>query len=154
MSNKIKLDLIVGEIEFQSDFSSSFYNKETREIRSVTEEEIGMAEDEVSTEGLHEWLKEAVEIAEEVLYGDIWIPLPSKFEINEYAIMEEFCLLIRNDRISEIMYNSIKGKGAFSRFRKNIKRYNIEDDWYKFQNEALKTIAIEWCESNNIDYEK
>ncbi|NLC03039.1 MAG: hypothetical protein GX787_02015 [Tissierellia bacterium] len=154
MSNKIKLDLIVGEMEFQSDFSSSFYNKETREIRSVTEEEIGMAEDEVSTEGLHEWLKEAVEIAEEVLYGDIWIPLPSKFEINEYAIMEEFCLLIRNDRISEIMYNSIKGKGAFSRFRKNIKRYNIEDDWYKFQNEALKTIAIEWCESNNIDYEK
>lgn len=154
MSNKIKLDLIVGEMEFQSDFSSSFYNKETREIRSVTEEEIGMAEDEVSTEGLHEWLKEAVEIAEEVLYGDTWIPLPSKFEINEYAIMEEFCLLIRNDRISEIMYNSIKGKGAFSRFRKNIKRYNIEDDWYKFQNEALKTIAIEWCESNNIDYEK
>lgn len=154
MSYKIKLDLIIEEMGSQSDEMSSFYNKETREITSVTEEEIRMAEDEVSTEEFPDWLQEAVKVAEEVLYGDVWIPLPSKFEINEYAIMEEFCLSIRNDRISDIMYDSIKGRGAFRRFKENIGRYNIEDDWYKFQNEAMKTIAIEWCEGNNIDYEK
>lgn len=154
MSYKIKLDLIIEEMGSQSDEMSSFYNKETREITSVTEEEIRMAEDEVSTEEFPDWLQEAVKVAEEVLYGDVWIPLPSKFEINEYAIMEDFCLSIRNDRISDIMYDSIKGRGAFRRFKENIGRYNIEDDWYKFQNEAMKTIAIEWCEGNNIDYEK
>ncbi len=154
MSYKIKLDLIIEEMGSQSDEMSSFYNKETREITSVTEEEIRMAEDEVSTEEFPDWLQEVVKVAEEVLYGDVWIPLPSKFEINEYAIMEEFCLSIRNDRISDIMYDSIKGRGAFRRFKENIGRYNIEDDWYKFQNEAMKTIAIEWCEGNNIDYEK
>lgn len=154
MIHKIKLDLIVGEMEFQSGEISSFYNKETREIVSVTEEEIRMAENEVSTEELPNWLQEAVKVAEEVLYGDKWIPLPSKFEINAYAIMEEFCLSIRNNRISDIMYDSIKGRGAFRRFKENINRYNIEDDWYIFENEAMETIAIEWCERNGIDYEK
>lgn len=52
------------------------------------------------------------------------------------------------------MYDSIKGRGAFRRFKENIERYNMEDDWYKFQNEAMKTIALEWCQGNNIDYEK
>ena len=154
MASKIKLGLIVEEMETQSDEMSSFYDKESRQIISVMEEEIRMAENEVPTKELPEWLQEAVKVAEEVLYGDKYIPLPSKFEIHEYAIMEEFCLSIINNRISDIMYDSIKGRGAFRRFKENIERYNIENSWYEFLNEAMKTIAIEWCERNNIDYEE
>lgn len=154
MASKIKLGLIVQEMEAQSDEMSSFYDKESRQIISVMEEEIRMVENEVSTKELPEWLQESVKVAEEVLDGDKYIPLPSKFEIHEYAIMEKFCLSIRNNRISDIMYDSIKGRGAFRRFNENIQKYNIEDNWYKFLNKAMKTIAIEWCERNNIDYEE
>ncbi len=68
--------------------------------------------------------------------------------------MEEFCLSIKDKRLSDIMYDSIKGSGAFRRFRNNIQKYNIENDWYKFKDKAMKDIAIEWCEGNNIDYER
>ena len=34
----------------------------------------------------------------------------------------------------------------------NIHRYNISGHWYKFRDEALKQIAVEWREDNEISY--
>ncbi|SCZ08534.1 UPF0158 family protein [Alkaliphilus peptidifermentans] len=84
--------------------------------------------------------------------GDYFILLPSQFDINEYCIMEEFCLEIENDNIRDGMYNSIKGGGAFRRFKDKIRRYGLEEKWYKYRDEAIKKIAIEWCEENGIPY--
>lgn len=79
--------------------------------------------------------------------------MPSEFDIHEYRIMERFCLSLENDKLRDIMYYSIKGKGAFRRFKNNIRKYNLEQDWYEYRDEALRTIAIEWCEENGIEYE-
>lgn len=154
MSDKIKLNLIIQEMDSQSDEISAFFNKKTKEIVFVSDDEFRMVEDEEHIEELPEWLQEQINIAEEILYGDNWIPLPSKFEIHEYNIMEEFCLSIRDQRLSNTMYDLIKGKGAFRNFRYNIRKYNIESDWYKFRDESMRDIAIDWCEGNNITYEK
>lgn len=66
--------------------------------------------------------------------------------------MEEYCLEIEDDNIREAMYSSIKGRGAFRRFKDNINRFGIEEHWYKYRDEAIKRIAIEWCEGNGIRY--
>ena len=50
------------------------------------------------------------------------------------------------------MYSSIKGSGAFQRFKNKIHHYGIADEWYKYKDEALKELAIEWCEENEIEY--
>jgi hypothetical protein len=50
------------------------------------------------------------------------------------------------------MYSSIKGSGAFQRFKKNIDLYGIANEWYKFKDEAYKEIAIEWCKINNLEF--
>jgi uncharacterized protein UPF0158 len=154
MEEKIKLSLIIQEMEGQSDLMSAFFDKTTKEIVLVSDEEFRMAEDEEPSEDLPEWLQDQIKTAEEVLYGDSFIPLPSKFDIHEYNIMEKFCLSIRDRKLSDIMYHSIKGKGAFRNFKFNIRKYNIENDWYEFRDKAMRDIAIEWCEGNNINYEK
>ena len=51
------------------------------------------------------------------------------------------------------MYNSIKGNGAFRIFKDKIYRHKIENEWYKFKDNALNEIAIDWCKSNKIKYE-
>ncbi len=56
------------------------------------------------------------------------------------------------NKISEILYNSIKGRGTFRRFKDNIYKYNLEEDWYKFRDEAIKQIVIKWCKDNEINY--
>lgn len=154
MSDKIKLNLLIQEMDSQSDEMSAFFNKKTKEIVFVSDDEFRMAEDEEPIEELPEWLQEQINIAEEILYGDNWIPLPSKFEIHEYNIMEEFCLSIKDEKLSDIIYDSIKGSRAFRNFRNNIIKSNLENDWYKFRDEAMRDIAIDWCEGNNITYEK
>ena len=154
MSDKIKLNIIIQEMDSQSNEMSAFFNKKTKEIVFLSDDEFRMAEDEEPIEELPEWLQCQIEIAEEILCGDNWISLPSKFEIHEYNIMEEFCLSIKDEKLSDIMYDSIKGSGAFRRFRDNIQKYNIENDWYKFKKKAMEDIAIEWCEGNNIDYDE
>jgi len=86
------------------------------------------------------------------LETDDYISLPSKFDIHEYEIMERFCLSITDDEIRERMYRSIKGSGAFRRFKDNIQRNNRVEDWYKYREEAIKQIAIDWCEENDIEF--
>jgi len=34
----------------------------------------------------------------------------------------------------------------------NIHRYNMAEDWYKYREEAIKQIAIDWCEENDIEF--
>lgn len=153
MANRVKLDLIVDEMDFQFDGTSSFFNKETKEIVSISDEEFRAAEDEEPIGDFPDWQQQNIKIAEEILFGNSWTSLPSKFDIHEYNIMEKFCLSLKNNNLSDIMYYSIKGNGAFRKFKDNIRKYNIEEDWYKYRDKALRAIAIEWCEGNGIEYE-
>ena len=56
-----------------------------------------------------------------------------------------FCLSITDRRTSKELYYSIKNKGAFRRF-------GIEDYWYQYRDEAIKQIAIDWCNKNGIAF--
>lgn len=153
MASHVKLDLIVQEMDFQFDETRTFFNKKSNEIITISDEEFRVAENDELIENFPDWQQENIKIAEEILYGDSWISLPSKFEIHEYDIMERFCLSLKNQELSDIMYYSIKGNGAFQRFKNNIQKYDIEQNWYKYRGESLKKIAIEWCERNDISYE-
>ena len=76
----------------------------------------------------------------------------SKPPICEYQIMEAFCLSLDDVKLKDKMYYSIKGSGAFRRFKDNIFEYGIEQNWFKYRRDAFKRIAINWCEENNIPY--
>lgn len=48
-------------------------------------------------EDFPEWEHENIKAAKEILETDDYISLPAKFDIHEYAIMEQFCLSINDD---------------------------------------------------------
>ncbi len=64
--------------------------------------------------------------------------------------MEKFCLSLSDEKLREEMYYSIKGKGAFHRFKNNIYRYGLADEWYKYRDEYLKDLAVNWCKENGF----
>ena len=82
--------------------------------------------------------------------SDNYIVLATQYDINEYSIMEDFINVIDNNEIKGELYDAIRGKGAFRRFKDTIRYLNIESKWYEFKANALKKLAIEWCEENNI----
>jgi len=152
MAIRVKLDDIIEGLEFQSDESSSFLDKTTGKVVLISDYEMRAAEDEDPIEDFPDWEQDLVRIAKEIVdeTGN-YIALPTKFDINEYSIMEKFCLSLNDDEMSDTLYSLIKGSGAFRHFKDAIHDYGIADNWYKYRNDTLKEIAIEWCEENNIE---
>ncbi len=66
--------------------------------------------------------------------------------------MEDFCYSLENPRLRDDMVSRIRGSGAFRCFKDGIHYHGIQEDWYRFRQQALEAIAIEWLESNNIAY--
>ena len=81
-----------------------------------------------------------------------YLPLPDRFEINEYHIMERFCLSVDDDDLREDLCDAIRGRGAFRRFKDRVQVYGIADDWYQYRDEALREIALDWREVHGIQY--
>ena len=149
----VKLNDIIDEMEIQSDAHSYYLNKKTGEIVMVTDEHFSIVEDEEDISHYSDWEQEAIRVAIDVLESEKnYIPLPSQFDIHEYQIMEDFCLSLDDENLKDKMYRSLKGKGAFRRFKDNIFEYGIEQNWFQYRREAFKRIAINWCEENNIPY--
>ena len=153
MGTRVKLSEIVGEMELQHGQGSLYLNKKTGEVVLLMEEGWLTDEEGESSEELPEWQREVLMVKKDILQNrENYLELPSKVEINEYRIMEDFCHSVEDRGISENLFDAIKGRGAFGRFKDNIVRLGIEARWYKYKDEALKRMAIEWCKDNHIDY--
>jgi len=154
MAIRVKLDDIIDGLESQSDESSSFLSKKTGEVALITDEELNAARENEPIGDFPDWQQGQVRIAKEIIAetGD-YISLPTKFDIDEYRVMERFCLSLDDPEMSDLLYGLIKGSGAFRRFKDAIHKYDIADEWYSYRNKALKEIAIEWCREHNIEFE-
>ncbi|MBT2655857.1 hypothetical protein J7E81_11535 [Bacillus sp. ISL-18] len=153
MSVQVKLRDIIEEMELQFEESHSFLNNKTGEIVLISCEDLSAAEDEEPFEDLPEWEQENRLVANDVVENfDNYIELPTKYEVNEYEIMENFCLSVSDDRKQESLLRAIKGKGAFRRFKDKIIDLDMEEQWYLFRDDCFKQIAIQWCQEHKINF--
>jgi hypothetical protein len=148
----VKLSDLIEEMDFQSDERSAFLNLTTGAVVSVTDEELRAAENDAPLEDFPAWQHDAIRLAGEIVETDHYLPLPDKFEINEYRIMEHFCLSREDEDMREDLCNAIRGRGAFRYFKDRMHAYGIADEWYQYRDAALKEIAVAWCEAHGIAY--
>ncbi len=148
----VSLNDLVQEMQMISDTISVYFRRTTGEFIPVTDEYVYATEGDDPLDDRPDWEQEAIRMAGEVLAdenGD-YVPLPSKYDIHEYAIMKEFCSTIKNPKIANDLFRSISGRGAFRRFKDAIQRHDIHEEWYRFKDEAYREIAREWCEVHGI----
>ena len=147
---------IIDEMDVLSEEISAFLNKQTGELVTLTSEVLSAAEDDVEEDIVEypEWQQEMIIKAREVIGSDDYLPLPSKFDIHEYRIIEDFCSSVEDDKVREDLLYKFKGSGAFRRFKDAIYKLGIEEEWYRFRQDELEKIAIDWLEINQISYMK
>jgi hypothetical protein len=154
---KVKIEDVLQAIELANDEGKYYYNKSTGKIIYIDDEVRRMAEDydEDDLDKLLEWQRDDVEAAIDVEENrNNYISLPSKFDINEYDIMVQFCYSLDNDKTSNKLLNALSGKGAFMRFKDAVIRFNVEKKWYKFEDDKFKKIASDWCSDNGLEVNK
>ena len=154
MKATVSLKDVINEMDVVSDEHSAFLNRQTGELLTLSREELSAAEEDDEINDYPEWQQEMIIKAKEVLESDDFLTLPSKFDIHEYSIMEDFCFSGADDKIRGSLLDKIRGSGAFRRFKDALQMNGIEDDWYIFRQEALEKIAINWLEDNKISYTK
>lgn len=149
----VSLQAVVDEMDVFGDEMTAYINKKTGELFTVGEEEARVIEDgNEDDELIPDWQKAILPKVRDVLESSDFVPLPDKFEIHEYSIMERFCLSMEDDDLQEELLNAIRGRGAFRCFKEIIHRREIQDDWYSYRNDALKRIAADFLEAEEIAF--
>ena len=151
MAIVVSLRNFVGEMQSLSHDRHVYLNKVSGEFVMLLDDDIRMAESDIADELLG-WEAETGQDVNTVLSSDEYLELPSAFDIHEYEIMERFCLSISDEKISDVLLSKIRGSGAFRRFKDTVYQYGIEENWFRYRDEAYKEIAISWLESHGFDY--
>jgi hypothetical protein len=152
MSKPVPIREIVDALEMQFDEQPAYLDRDSGEVHVVQSDLLRNAEEGEEPSSLPEWQKPIWEIAKEVVATDRFVPLPSKFDVDEWAIMEEFSLSVEQESVRDELLRAIHGKGAFRYFKDVIHRLGIQSAWYEFRTNALREIAIEWCQENAISW--
>ena len=154
---KVKLSEVVMALEGASDEFYSYFDRETGAVTMALDVErlADLDDEEAATHP--EWEQDDIKLvraiqADEEKGGERFVALPSKFDIDGYHTMEAFVLGIEDDAAREALYRAIKGRGAFRRFKDEVHSRGLADEWYKYRDESLKELAVEWCEANGIAY--
>ncbi len=141
---------IVDALEMQFDESLSLLDRDTGQVETMSREILSAAEEGDDDEDAdlpdEEW-----ELAKLIVSSrDRFLRLPTKFDVHEWAIMEEVSDSVKSAGIREDLLHAIHGAGAFRNFKYLVKRHGIDQTWYAFRTEALKQIALDWCEENQV----
>jgi hypothetical protein len=150
----VSLRDVIDEMEIMSDEATSYINRKTGELITVTDEMFSLAEDPDEAEDAPEWQKEFMPKVREVTASEDFIPLPSKFDIHEWSIMERFARSVSGDDVRDELESALHGRGAFGRFKDIVHRRGIADEWYRFRDAALEEIAIEFLEAHGIEFRR
>lgn len=154
MPATVRLKDIVDVLEMQFD-ESSFLDCDTGLVVTVSDDLLREAEEtgDGDEPDLPAWQEQEWEAAKRIVSTDGFLELPTKFDVHEWAIMQDFSRSVKSDSVREDLLRAIHGAGAFRNFKDTLRRHGVEPAWFAFRTEALRQIAISWCEENDIVWE-
>ncbi|MCH5465674.1 UPF0158 family protein [Levilactobacillus tujiorum] len=132
---KVKFSEVMDAVESAGDDITFYYAKDTQTVVSVMED---------GDDGIADDIEE---------HWDRYIQLPSKYEVNDYHIMEEFIWNLSDEQQQNQLENAISGRGAFRYFRDVVAQFDLTQDWYIFRDTAYEKIGREWCAEHQITAE-
>jgi hypothetical protein len=157
MPPRVKLSEIMDGLETVGDETRTFLDTHTGKVISLMDNELRAAEDEEDKDltGLGKWERESIEQAKAVLAedGTRFLPLPDRFDINEWEMMRDFVTGLENESQAEVLSNAIHGRGAFRHFKGRVHEFGLADAWYKFRQEQYRKIAVDWCEAKGVEFD-
>jgi hypothetical protein len=145
---------IVDALEMLSDEYRSFLNVDSGEVVTVSLELLSEAEEGEEDEepDLPAWQDDEWEEAKRIASSDRYRRLPTKFDVHEWEIMQDFAFSVKPTRIGEELQRAIHGSGAFRHFKNTVRREGVEKEWFAFRLESFRQIAIDWCEEHDVPW--
>jgi hypothetical protein len=85
--------------------------------------------------------------------GRLFGPLPTRFEVHEWAILRDFAHSLTSEPVRNELLNALHGAGAFRHFKSSVRRQGLESAWFAFRTAAFQQIARGWCDEHQIAWQ-
>ncbi len=155
MIKPVNMKELISEIEMSFDEETTYYHLKSGNFYSISDAAFAAAEDDGTVNNLHDIEDEEIEIAVDIYEnGSDYLELPDKYEINEYAMLEEFSASVEDDKASRMLQIAINGSGAFRRFKEMVYELGLAQDWYAFRDAEYKKLAVDWCRTHGLEYKE
>jgi hypothetical protein len=88
----------------------------------------------------------------EVGFGTRFIRIPHVESHDAYEDMESFIETVQDARLQDRLWNAIRGKGAFRRFKDTLYDYPGERErWFTFTNAQMRRRVLDWLRDEGIE---
>lgn len=135
----IDLDEIIEAIESSNNSTQNFLNTRTGEILYRDEDTMSDRElDDVDDLLDKDW-------------EDI-IEIPSHYDVNEYGMMQDFAWDLPPGIARDTLKASLKGSGAFRRFKDVLYNQGLQNDWYEYRDRQYMEFVKNWARENKLDF--
>ena len=138
MDAKVRLSDVRDGMDMQSDEMTTYVHRPTGRVITVSDEDDVEPEELAEARGI---------LARESDY----LPLPDRFEIDEYRMMERFAAGISDPSARDEVLDMLRGSGAFRRFKDTVRRLGLDEEWYGYRDRAYEQAARDWCEANGLE---
>ena len=150
----VSLRDIVSEMVEISDDHTAYLNRKTGELISLADEVRDLLERDRSPDVLPEEQRWMISKARQVLDTDDFLELPPRFEIHEYSLVERFCDGIDDPDQRQNLKAALEGPRAFRSFSDAVGRLGMEQEWFRFRDQAFEELAISWLNEHEIAYDE
>jgi len=79
-----------------------------------------------------------------------FVPLPSRFDVHEWAILRDFCADVEDLDLRMRLLRAVHGRGAFRTTKDLLYEHGLIDAWYAARERALERIARDWMASHGL----
>ena len=153
MATTVSMRELVDEMEVSTEGFHIFVNRQTGEVYSGNDDSLEAAESDEDEDALPEWQRETVVKLKEVLASSDWIEVPRRSGPEDYGLLEQFSLERCTGRVQEELLATIRGRGAFGRFKDVAERRGVLDHWFEFRRAAIADDLAGWLVANGIAYQ-
>lgn len=93
------------------------------------------------------------ELPNDVYENDKYVMIPCKRDLDlGKSIVLKFVKKELPEELDSV-YSMFRSKGAYAKFKSLLDRLDYIEQWHTYENKAVKSAIIEWCNDNSIKYE-
>jgi hypothetical protein len=153
---QVKLSAILDVLDEINEMTEAFLDRRTGQIIVLSEEELLAAQAEDEPDYCPEWQQKAIREARIILQAEVdqpdrYIAMKDHFDIDEWEMMHLFAESLPDHRQASSLLSSIRGRGAFRRFKDHIYQMQLADAWYRFREEQYRLEALQYAAALGLD---
>jgi hypothetical protein len=129
------------------DLIEEMYDEEGNQLMTL-EELLQQRED------IQDWRKDVLLEADRVdrEFGSRYISVEQDDPYQDYNDMDRFIATLDDERLQDRLWDAIRGRGAFRRFKDLIARHpDVQEQWYEYQDARARERLLRWLDDHDIE---